>query len=255
MPVQGLKRVATTDVELPSGTIPQDQVVVVVLPSAHRDESVFPDPDVFDPGRRDPGAIPFGVGTHACIGATIAKLEGSSSSRRCSAGSRASPSPEAARAAGLAPGRPPAARRLGSPGPRGRRFVVADLDGKVAVITGGGSGIGEAVGRRLSAEGARIVVADRDAERARTVAESLDGLAVTCDVNEWADQERMVEQTLAAYGRLDIAFANAGFGADRGFKESTPEHWRAMVLTNVYGPALTIRACYDALVASKAICS
>ncbi len=75
MPVQGLKRVATTDVELPSGTIPQDQVVVVVMPSAHRDESVFPDPDVFDPGRRDPGAIPFGVGTHACIGATIAKLE------------------------------------------------------------------------------------------------------------------------------------------------------------------------------------
>lgn len=75
MPVQGLKRVATTDVELPSGTIPRDQVVVVVLPSAHRDETVFPDPDVFDPGRRDPGAIPFGVGTHACIGATIAKLE------------------------------------------------------------------------------------------------------------------------------------------------------------------------------------
>jgi cytochrome P450 len=75
MPVQGLKRVATTDVELPSGTIPRDQVVIVVLPSAHRDEAVFPDPDVFDPGRRDPGAIPFGVGTHACIGATIAKLE------------------------------------------------------------------------------------------------------------------------------------------------------------------------------------
>ena len=130
-------------------------------------------------------------------------------------------------------------------------MASADLSGKVAVITGGGSGIGEAVGRRLSAEGARIVVADRDAERARAVAGSLDGLAVTCDVNEWADQERMVEQTLAAYGRLDIAFANAGFGADRGFKESTPEHWRAMVLTNVYGAALTIRACYDALVASQ----
>jgi len=126
-----------------------------------------------------------------------------------------------------------------------------ELAGKVALVTGGGSGIGEACVRRLAAEGARIVVVDRDAERARGVADSLDGLAVTSDVTEWADQERMVEETLAAYGRLDIAFANAGFGADRGFKESTPEHWRAMVLTNVYGAALTIRACYDALVESK----
>ena len=74
-PVQGLKRIATTDVELPSGVIPRDQVVVVVLPSALRDETVFPDPDVFDPGRRDPRAIPFGVGTHFCLGAYVAKLE------------------------------------------------------------------------------------------------------------------------------------------------------------------------------------
>jgi cytochrome P450 len=74
-PVQGLKRIATTDVELPSGMIARDQVVVVVLPSALRDETVFPEPDVFDAGRRDPRAIPFGVGTHFCLGASVAKLE------------------------------------------------------------------------------------------------------------------------------------------------------------------------------------
>jgi hypothetical protein len=74
-PVQGLKRVATADVELPSGVIPRDQVAVVVLPSANRDETVFSEPDVFDPGRRDPRAIPFGVGTHFCLGAYIGKLE------------------------------------------------------------------------------------------------------------------------------------------------------------------------------------
>ena len=79
----------------------------------------------------------------------------------------------------------------------------------------------------------------------------LGGLAVTCDVTEWADQEAMVARTLEEYGRLDVAFANAGFGAERSFKASTPEHWRAMVLTNVYGAALTIRACYDALVESQ----
>jgi NADP-dependent 3-hydroxy acid dehydrogenase YdfG len=55
----------------------------------------------------------------------------------------------------------------------------------------------------------------------------------------------------AEYGRIDVAFVNAGFGAGRSFKGSTPEHWRAMVLTNVYGAALTIRACYDALVESR----
>jgi NADP-dependent 3-hydroxy acid dehydrogenase YdfG len=50
---------------------------------------------------------------------------------------------------------------------------------------------------------------------------------------------------------VDVAFANAGFGGARGFRKSTPEEWKAMVLTNVYGAALTIRATYDALVESK----
>jgi NADP-dependent 3-hydroxy acid dehydrogenase YdfG len=70
-------------------------------------------------------------------------------------------------------------------------------------------------------------------------------------VTEWADQEAMVERTLAEHGRLDVAFTNAGFGGKRGFKADTPEFWRAMVLTNVYGVALTIRACMDALVETK----
>jgi NADP-dependent 3-hydroxy acid dehydrogenase YdfG len=60
-----------------------------------------------------------------------------------------------------------------------------------------------------------------------------------------------VQRALDAYGRIDVAFANAGFGGSRGFKSSTPEDWKAMVLTNVYGVALTIRAAYDALVATK----
>ena len=56
---------------------------------------------------------------------------------------------------------------------------------------------------------------------------------------------------LDAFGGIDVAFANAGFGAARGFLESTPEHWRSMVLTNVYGCALTIRATMPALKESK----
>ena len=52
----------------------------------------------------------------------------------------------------------------------------------------------------------------------------------------------MARATLEAFGRIDAVFANAGFGAKRGFLEETPEHWRSMVLTNVLGVALTIRA-------------
>ncbi|HTW12418.1 MAG TPA: SDR family NAD(P)-dependent oxidoreductase, partial [Solirubrobacteraceae bacterium] len=56
---------------------------------------------------------------------------------------------------------------------------------------------------------------------------------------------------LERFGRLDVVFANAGFGAKRGFQSETVEHWRSMVLTNVYGAALTIRATMDALTESK----
>ena len=63
-----------------------------------------------------------------------------------------------------------------------------------------------------------------------------------CDVTEWDQVEAMAAAALERFGRIDAVFANAGFGATRGFLEESPEHWRSMVLTNVYGVALTIRA-------------
>jgi len=65
---------------------------------------------------------------------------------------------------------------------------------------------------------------------------------VRCDVTEWDEVEAMAAAALDRFGRIDAVFANAGFGAARGFLEESPEHWRSMVLTNVYGVALTIRA-------------
>jgi NADP-dependent 3-hydroxy acid dehydrogenase YdfG len=125
----------------------------------------------------------------------------------------------------------------------------------VFVITGASSGIGAATARRAAEAGYRLVLAARRVERLEELAAELGGdervLAVRCDVTEWPDQEAMVRQTLAVFGRLDVAFANAGFGAARGFLESTPEHWRSMVLTNVYGAALTIRATLPALEESR----
>ena len=128
---------------------------------------------------------------------------------------------------------------------------MSDGNGRVFLITGASGGIGEATARHAAAAGYRVVLAARSTEKLESLADEVGGLAVTCDVTEWTDQEAMVERALAAYGRIDVAFANAGFGGKRGFKADTPEFWRAMVLTNVYGVALTIRACMDALVETK----
>jgi NADP-dependent 3-hydroxy acid dehydrogenase YdfG len=121
----------------------------------------------------------------------------------------------------------------------------------VFLITGASSGIGAATARQAAQAGYRVVLAARSADRLQELATELGGeeraLALECDVTEWHQQQAMVQSTLDRYGRLDVAFANAGFGAARGFLNETPEFWRSMVLTNVYGVALTIRATITAL--------
>jgi len=121
----------------------------------------------------------------------------------------------------------------------------------VFLITGASSGIGAATARLASAAGYRVVLAARSTDKLAEIATELGGeeraLALPCDVTEWEQQQAMVQTTLERYGRLDVAFANAGFGASRGFLNETPEFWRSMVLTNVYGAALTIRAAFTAL--------
>ena len=125
----------------------------------------------------------------------------------------------------------------------------------VFLITGASSGIGAATARRAAEHGYRVVLAARSRDRLEALGEELGGseraIAVACDVSEWEDQERMVNEALEAYGRLDVAFANAGFGATRGFLEESPEHWRSLVLTNVLGAAYTIRATLPALEDSR----
>ncbi len=129
------------------------------------------------------------------------------------------------------------------------------LTDRVFLITGASSGIGAASARHLAAAGWRVVLAARSRERLEELADELGGpgraLAVLCDVTDWDEQQRMVAAALDTYGRLDGVFANAGFGAPRGFLNDTPEHWREMVLTNVYGAALTLRACIPALRGSR----
>jgi NADP-dependent 3-hydroxy acid dehydrogenase YdfG len=125
----------------------------------------------------------------------------------------------------------------------------------VFLITGASSGIGAATARQAAEAGYRLVLAARSEAKLAALAEELGGdaraIAVACDVTEWEDQQNLVKTALDAFGRIDVAFANAGFGAPRGFQEGDVEHWKEMVLTNVYGAALTIRATLDALKESK----
>jgi NADP-dependent 3-hydroxy acid dehydrogenase YdfG len=125
------------------------------------------------------------------------------------------------------------------------------MSDRVFLITGASSGIGAATARHAAAAGFRLVLAARSADKLDALAAELGGadraLAVECDVTEWEQQQAMVMAALEAYGRIDVAFANAGFGAARGFLAESPEHWRSMVLTNVYGAALTIRATLPSL--------
>lgn len=116
----------------------------------------------------------------------------------------------------------------------------------VLLITGASSGIGARTARRAAEAGYRLVLGARREEALRELADELGGeeraVAVGCDVTEWDQVERLAGAATDSFGRLDAVFANAGFGATRGFLEESVEHWRSMVLTNVLGVALTIRA-------------
>jgi NADP-dependent 3-hydroxy acid dehydrogenase YdfG len=116
----------------------------------------------------------------------------------------------------------------------------------VLAITGASTGIGAETARQAVDAGWQVVLGARSLDKLEALAEELGGddhaIAVRCDVTEWDDQQAFVARTLEQYGALDAMFANAGFGAKRGFLEESPEFWRSMIDTNIYGCALTIRA-------------
>jgi NAD(P)-dependent dehydrogenase (short-subunit alcohol dehydrogenase family) len=113
------------------------------------------------------------------------------------------------------------------------------LDGRTAVVTGGGSGIGLASARRLASEGARVVVADRDADAGKAAADEVDGTFVQVDVSNESQVEELFRTAVETYGSLDIAFNNAGISPpdDDSILETGLEAWRRVQdvnLTSVY---------------------
>jgi len=120
---------------------------------------------------------------------------------------------------------------------------------KVAIVTGGATGIGRALCRRFAAEGARaVVVADLDAAGAAQVASEINGLAVTTDVAREADIIRLVEQATAAYGPVDLFCSNAGIATEGG-TEVPDEAWQRIWHINFMAHVYAARAVLPAMLA------
>ncbi|MFB6099690.1 MAG: SDR family NAD(P)-dependent oxidoreductase [Candidatus Nanohalobium sp.] len=100
-----------------------------------------------------------------------------------------------------------------------------DFENKVAIVTGGSSGIGKAVVERLAWEGADVVIADVDEEKGRKLAEETDSTFHECDVSEFGDVERVVEETVEQFGKLDIMVNNAGIGSVEGIEDMDIEDY------------------------------
>jgi NAD(P)-dependent dehydrogenase (short-subunit alcohol dehydrogenase family) len=141
------------------------------------------------------------------------------------------------------------------------------LKGRVAVVTGGGSGLGAATARRLAAEGARIAVVDRDREAAEAVAASAGGesIAVHADVAVESDVLRYMAEVVEVFGRIDLYHLNAGIaGARNLLPDVTTDDFDRVIAVNVRGVFLGIREAFrqyerqgegGALVTTASICS
>ena len=121
--------------------------------------------------------------------------------------------------------------------------MTGSLDGKIAIITGAGSGIGRASALRFAAEGAKLVIGDKsDAvhETAKQIGSA--AIALQVDAGMEADVQKLVATALSAYGGLDIAFANAGIsGGMAGIFDLTPEEWTEILRVNLIGPWLMVK--------------
>src|SRR5262245_49545266 len=117
------------------------------------------------------------------------------------------------------------------------------LAGKVAIVTGGASGIGLATARRFVAEGAQVMIGDVDTDRLAVAAEELGDAVATqrCDVRVEPDVETLVDATIDRFDGLDIAFANAGTGSFSPVVDADATEWMRVIEINLLGPLLTLK--------------
>lgn len=109
------------------------------------------------------------------------------------------------------------------------------MNGKVAIVTGGASGIGKAICEKLAWEGAEVVVADVDEDKGLQLAEEIDADFKYCDVSDKENVEKVIEDTVEQYGRLDIMINNAGIGSINTIEEMDEEEWNNILSVDLDG--------------------
>lgn len=129
-----------------------------------------------------------------------------------------------------------------------------DFTGRVALVTGGASGIGFAVARQLAELGAKVAIADINIDGAEAAAASLtnaEAIAVKVDVREPTQASAMVEAVVAQFGKLDILVHSAGVGIERGFLETTAEEWQRLIDIDLSGTFYCAQAAARAMAENR----
>jgi NADP-dependent 3-hydroxy acid dehydrogenase YdfG len=127
------------------------------------------------------------------------------------------------------------------------QLQATDLRGKVALVTGASSGIGQAIAEELVQRGAHVALFARRENRLQELVQRLAGkgsdepLIVPGDVSKPEDVQNLVNQTVQRWGKLDIVIANAGFGYRSPIVDGDPQRWKQLLDTNVYGLLLTLK--------------
>ena len=129
---------------------------------------------------------------------------------------------------------------------------MSRLAGRVALVTGGGTGVGRGIAVALAREGASVALMGRRPAPLAAVAAEVEALgrralAITGDVGEEADAARVVAEVLAAWGRLDVLVNNAGIYAPASLADTAPADWDRTLAANLRGPYLLARAAFPAL--------
>lgn len=130
-------------------------------------------------------------------------------------------------------------------------IAMPDLTGKVALISGGGSGIGAATAHRLFADGARVAVLGRRGDRVDAVAAAVDGLAIVADAADSASAHAAVARVIEHFGSLDVLIANAGGGGMGTILDTDEAAWEQALLTNLETTVTLTRAALPALIRAR----
>ena len=114
-------------------------------------------------------------------------------------------------------------------------YALPDLDGRVAVITGGASGIGKAIAQRFAAAGMRVVISDLDGAALAAAAAELGVDSFAADVTDPEQVQRLADDVVARHGKIDVAVNNAGVGPTARIRDLTLDDWRWMIDVNLFG--------------------